>query len=330
MTASLKYENSVEVYCRYARESLCELLCSDNLLLGVTFSGSSDAPEDPRVVNTGLRVLNSLEPVTEVWYSDKPVTSGIDDDVRWSCSQDVLFATLYVDERRHSDLRLATHEAYATLLRFIRERGYPNLLRAWNYMPDINGGESDEERYKQFCHGRHDAFSAESYSASDFPAACALGHHSDHTVVYLLAAKQPAVHFENPRQLSAYQYPREYGIRSPSFARASVAIRDLSTQLYLSGTASITGHQSYFPGDIGQQLNLTTDNIKILLDSIGEHFSQPSPELGLIKVYLRHVAHIDEVEAVLKNYMPEGNYLIVKSDICRSELLIEIDGVCHW
>src|SRR5256885_12213548 len=50
----------------------------------------------------------------------------------------------------------AARIAYDEILRTTRERGYPHLIRVWNYLRDINAGEGEAERYKRFCAGRHD------------------------------------------------------------------------------------------------------------------------------------------------------------------------------
>src|SRR3546814_12468443 len=59
-------------------------------------------------------------------------------------------------------------------------------------------------------------------SADLLPAATAIGRCDDARVVqvYWLAARTPGMPVENPRQVSAYRYPRQYGPQQPSFARA--------------------------------------------------------------------------------------------------------------
>ena len=54
------------------------------------------------------------------------------------------------------------------------------------------------------------------------PAACALGsRNGSPLVIYFLASRQPVTPVENPRQISAYDYPAQYGPK-PAFSRASI------------------------------------------------------------------------------------------------------------
>ena len=54
-------------------------------------------------------------------------------------------------------------------------------------------------------------------------------------MVYFLAGRTAPVFVENPRQVSAYHYRREYGTHSPSFSRAAL-LRE-SRSLTLSSPA---------------------------------------------------------------------------------------------
>ena len=72
--------------------------------------------------------------------------------------------------------------------------------------------------------------------------------------IYFLAGAHPAHILGNPRQVNAYDYPSLYGPRSPSFARASLYRSDSATQLFISGTASVVGHQSQHKGLADLQL----------------------------------------------------------------------------
>ena len=84
-------------------------------------------------------------------------------------------------------------------------------------------------------------------------------------VVYFLAGRVAPVFVENPRQVSAYHYPREYGTHSPVFSRAALLRQAQSLTLFISGTASIVGHRSLHLGDTAAQTRETLTNIEALL-----------------------------------------------------------------
>ena len=98
------------------------------------------------------------------------------------------------------------------------------------------------------------------------PAACALGSPAGSPLcIYFLAARRPPKMIENPRQTSAYHYPPKFGRHSPVFSRACVWGDSRSSRLFVSGTASIVGHETIHRGDVTAQTRETLVNISALL-----------------------------------------------------------------
>lgn len=318
------------VSCVYTTDTMEEILQKDELLTVISFVRGSSPGGVAKHLSCGLEALENPN-LKEAWYSDSVVNSGIDDQCYWSETEECLVAAIWVDETNFEDFSTAVKEGYQRILGFISARGYPNIIRAWNYMADINSGEGDEERYKQFCLGRYEAFEEYNYDESQLPSACALGHTGGDTVIYLLAAKHPGVHFENPQQQSAYHYPREYGPKSPSFARASLVNWENQRQLFISGTASISGNKSLHTDDFDAQLTVTCQNIDYLLKHVAEALGEECvPKPGVLKVYLRHKHDLEAARlGVAKHFgCDDLQVIFVQADICRKELLVEIDGMC--
>ncbi len=317
------------VACSYSNQPPNTLLESDDVLAVVGFGHHSAPTGRSRHFNTGLPVLG--KPLSEVWRSHSAVEHGIDDHCYWSANDELMFLGLWINESHYPDLKTAVFESYTTLLQTLRDRNYPHLLRVWNYLPRINHGNNDSERYKQFCLGRHEAFNR--YQQHHYPAATAIGHSGGDIVIYLIAARHAGPqHFENPRQMSAFCYPREYGPKSPSFARASMLQSHGERQLYISGTASIHGHQSRHPGNFHGQVGVTCENIATLLQHVASQLRlTATPSLELIKVYLRNPQNLAAAETAIEQYFgPEVPALFLQGDICRQELLVEIDGMCRF
>jgi chorismate lyase/3-hydroxybenzoate synthase len=230
-------------------------------------------------------------------------------------------------------LAAATERLYGELLEQTRARGYPHLIRVWNYFADINGEEQGLERYRQFCLGRFDAFTAAGIHESQFPSACALGHRGGDLLIYALASKAPARHFENPRQASAYHYPTEYGPRSPSFARASLhSLPGQVPKLFVSGTASVVGFVTLHPYSLSEQITVTLENLDLLLAHVVQQSASATGELPLLqaevlKVYVRNTADLDEIKTRVEQAYPGVSVVYVAADICRADLLLEIDGI---
>lgn len=232
-------------------------------------------------------------------------------------SSDVSFGTYVTEE--DDDIERAARMAYDEILRTTRERGYPHLLRIWNHVRDINEGEGESERYKRFCAGRHDAFDAAQWGKDRLPAASAVGIRQRGLYIHYLAAQTPGRQIENPRQVSAYDYPQQYGRRSPSFARATV----FNGILFVAGTSSIVGHETKHAGDIDRQLAETLLNIETIARAAG---CSGLADLTHVKLYLRNAADI-EIANALRAAIPNARLLVLEADICRRELLLEIEAV---
>jgi len=278
---------------------------------------------DPRYLTVPLTALPAAAPaVCEHWSVDAEVEYGRDAGLQWANGGGWLYASLTLDEREHGGPGPTAERAYAQLCDFLASRPQRHVQRLWNYIADINAGTGDDERYKQFCAGRLRGMGH--IFADGFPAATAIGHRMQAPLmqVYCLAAEHPGARVENPRQMSAWRYPRQYGPTPPSFARA-MRLRG-EDALAISGTASITGHESRHPEDLQAQLAETLANLRALLREGGlpEHFSAEDP----LKVYVRHAEHAAAVESFLAEHVPHAPRLLLQGDVCRRELLVEIDG----
>ena len=56
-----------------------------------------------------------------------------------------------------------------------------------------------------------------------------------------LAGRAVPRHFENPRQVPAFEYPAQYGPRPPSFSRATAVKAGEGRWIFISGTAAVVG-----------------------------------------------------------------------------------------
>jgi len=292
----------------------------DDVLAAFTYGPRTGVADDPRVLHTGLAAADGL-PAMEMWRAPGMATPGIDGAIRFRAHPEFLFGILDLDERPFSGIADAAESAYRRVREFQSRQSQPHLLRVWNFLDAINGGDGDLERYRQFCIGRAQGLG--DLPSDKLPAATAVGRTrpAGRMQVCWLAGRQPGRPIENPRQLRAYRYPREYGPSPPSFARAIC----LETgELMGSGTSSIVGHESRHDGDLVAQVDETLENLREL-HRAGGGAGVPAG----IKVYLREPAAkrgiADTVCAGLGGREPP---LLIEADICRRELLVEIE--CLW
>ncbi|WP_057626930.1 hypothetical protein [Stenotrophomonas terrae] len=317
----------------YADPALLPALLADPQVLAVFgFHAGSAAPasDDPRYLQVGLQADGMAQ--LEVWRSDKPVSCGRDaNGVAWASDGALMFGALQVDENAHGGITGAAEQAYAQLLQTLPAHAYPHLLRIWNYLDAITDGEGDNERYREFCVGR--ARGIGDIDTTTLPAATAIGRLDGVRVlqVYWLAARSAGTPLENPRQVSAYRYPRQYGRQSPSFARAMLAATGSRLPLLLSGTASVVGHATLHGDCTQRQLQETFANFDALIGaaraqrpSLPAHFGAGSR----LKVYVRDADEVASVRAMLAAHLPpQVPYIVLHAAVCRRDLRVEIDGV---
>ena len=306
-----------------------QLLHKPGVLALIAFDAPCLAPAELGIIPIGIPSLCG-KAYEVIEYGDKVAERGSNGDCQWSKIDDVFFAATWVSPAACADIESATEAAYTRLFGLITSAGFPYPFRIWNFIPKINVGDGDQEEYKKFCVGRLRAFSQLDLSQQQFPAASALGIHSSDdatqgAVIYLLATRTPGQHHENPRQQPAYQYPREYGPSSPSFARATSLPQQLERPIFISGTASIIGHDTKACDDLQEQLKITLENIRYLLASIDPQASAPSA----IRVYLRHVEDLLATQDYLYQQFSPADINIVHADICRANLLVEIECVAN-
>ena len=138
------------------------------------FGAGTPGSDDPRWLRVPLECFDAPAPI-EVWQVDGKVVCGRQHNVHWSAGGGWLFASIELDEHMTGGIESAAHKAYAELRQFMHTRNEHCVLRIWNYIADINVGDGDTERYKQFCDGR--ATGCGDFFADGFPAATAIGHH---------------------------------------------------------------------------------------------------------------------------------------------------------
>jgi chorismate lyase / 3-hydroxybenzoate synthase len=232
-------------------------------------------------------------------------------------SEELLFGAVVSEESKA--LEEVSRETYARLIRHVRDAGYPYFVRMWNFVGSINDVE-ERERYQLFCAGRHDAFIAAGYHHDvDLPSASAVGMPGRGLITYFLAARDAGVQVENPRQVAAYNYPPQYGPKSPSFSRATVW-RDT---VFVSGTSSVVGHETVHVGDVEAQLEETVRNIEAVLSRTGRSLGN----VVAAKTYVRNAGDYGVIASRLASVFPVN--LFLEADICRKDLLLEIECIAR-
>lgn len=281
---------------------------------------------DPRYLHVALPAFGQAP--LECWRVDAEVAHGRDDGIAWSAGGGLQFGALEIPD--DGDGEAAAAEAYARLRRWLAQGDFPHPLRIWNYMDAITAGEGDDERYRRFCVGRARGIGRE-LAPGELPAATAIGHpqRTGRFQLYWLAAREAGTPLENPRQLQAWRYPRQYGPQPPGFARALLPASE-AMPLLLSGTAAVVGHASQHDDSLRGQLQEILTNLRSLIataralrPALPAH---PGAQARL-KAYVRDAAALPAVDAWLQAQLPEVPRIVLHGHVCRRELRVELDGI---
>jgi chorismate lyase / 3-hydroxybenzoate synthase len=288
---------------------------------------------------TGLFEHELLAPggaVADLWSGSTDVHTQRHGCVQFTSDGQWLHGFAQIDDAATAGgLHAAARQAYTDLFEVLARSDCPHLLRLWNYIAHINAPDTDGvERYRHFNAGRQQAFIDARRSAFDgTPAACALGTAVGPLRVFFLAGRRAPLAIENPRQVSAYRYPASYGARSPTFSRAALADMGAGRQaLFISGTASIVGHATLHIGDVRRQTEESLANMAAVREVAALRAGAAFDVSVLVyTVYLRRPGDLAVVREVFERHVGahsaaarEAIYL--QADICRAELLVEIEA----
>jgi chorismate lyase/3-hydroxybenzoate synthase len=247
-------------------------------------------------------------------------------------------------------LERAVADAYRVLAASLRASGH-HPVRFWNFVPGIHadmGGGRD--RYMVFNAGRYAAFEEWFGQAALFtrtvPTASAVGIGSGSLAIHALGGRDPGQPVENPRQVPAYRYSARYGPLPPCFARGTI-VRGLPVRrsgaapaaLLVGGTASIVGEESLHDRDARQQALETFENLAELVAAARRQIALPAAAAGEapraafdafteLRVYVVRDADAPLLrEMVSERFGRTARIEFAQADLCRRELLVEIEGV---
>jgi chorismate lyase/3-hydroxybenzoate synthase len=286
-------------------------------------SARTRAPLPPTWVG---RLFNGSAPADHHSAAAPPFAVSVKEGARFTL---VTVRVAGAADMNAADFERCAAESYSSIKQVVHTRPARHPVRFWNYIPDIrrtvDGGRVDQ--YMVFNAGRFTACS-DWFGGPDrfdhlLPTASAVGHEGPDLLVHALAADAPGVGVENPRQVPSYRYSPRFGPRPPCFARATVLTG--APHVLVGGTASILGEESLHPGDVRAQATETFENLSALL-----YAATGAADLrqftSLRVYYVRHEdnAVVRQLVRAAVRHLNDVEY--VRADLCRPELLIEIEG----
>lgn len=224
---------------------------------------------------------------------------------------------------------------------------FEHVVRTWFYLGGITEAEGGAQRYMEMNRARADFYRELRFGSHSpksgllpggYPASTGIGTGGAGLVAGCLSLQTQRkdallVHLENPQQTPAFAYHSRYSPKSPKFSRGTALVLGDYLTTWISGTASIVNSESCHPEDIEKQTEQTIENIERLIsvDSFVEQGVQGTAacleDFAKIRVYLKRPEHFAKCKAICQRRFGSVPAIYAVADVCRPELLVEIEGV---
>jgi enamine deaminase RidA (YjgF/YER057c/UK114 family) len=224
---------------------------------------------------------------------------------------------------------------------------FEQVVRTWYYLSSITEPEEQHQRYQELNRARTDYYRDIHFHCSVlepnaprgvYPASTGIGMAGTGLVLSCLALETRRddvflLPLENPQQTPAYAYHPKYSPQSPKFSRALALVLGDYVTTWISGTASIVNSETWHEGDVERQTEQTITNIERLIAP--ENFTLHGVpgagaslhDLAKIRVYLKRAEDLPKCRAICERRFGPVPVIYAVADICRPELLVEIEGV---
>ena len=250
----------------------------------------------------------------------------------------------------------ATKEAFAQTqdaLRRLRAAlagagsSFQHVVRTWFYLGAITEPEAGGQRYQELNRARADFYKDIRFYCSSlapnaprgvYPASTGIGMSGNGLVASCMALETQRddvrlLSLENPQQTPAYAYDPQHSHPTPKFSRAVALLLGNYVTTWVSGTASIVHSESCHVGDPERQTAQTIDNIERLIaaDNFASYGLKGAgarlQDMAKIRVYLKRPEDLAKCRAICERRFGPVPAVYAVADICRPELLVEIEGV---
>lgn len=230
-------------------------------------------------------------------------------------------------------------EIFSTIGDILQSNGFmpSDIYRQWNYIQHITAGKGGGQNYQEFNDARSIFYSTADWS-NGYPAATGIGTSAGGIMVELCAIKGyscPNKPIDNPLQIAAHNYSQNVldgkvveilnERTTPKFERA----RLLGNTIFISGTAAIKGESSNMSNNTVEQASETMEIMNRLIATDNIPATNEGAQYELLRVYVKRESDIPATRSYMEKHYPAIPKHYLAADICRPELLIEIEGVAR-
>ncbi len=261
----------------------------------------------------------------------------------------ILVASGFSEDKAENEMLGQSNAAFRKVEAILAEENFEfsDVIRQWNYIEqitrEVNHNNAISQNYQVFNDVRSKYYSRAAFK-NGFPAATGIGTEFGGVTIDIIAAKVSGspmiVPIKSPVQLDAYSYTekvlaennsmKDFCRTTPKFERAKILVTPEAGVIFVSGTAAIKGQLSTSEMSVENQAEITIQNILSLIspENLLKHGIKTSKkaEMCNLRVYVKHMKDIRAVKHICLRHFPKTPGIYVVADICRPELLVEIEG----
>ena len=284
------------------------------------------------------------------------IDKSVDEEVKYHTDKSRSYVSLESDGQHwlyigdkgcnsgNASIRDCAESSFKRLDSILEEEGlsYSNILRQWNYIPDIVCVDINEngelQNYQEFNEVRGHWYRKRNL-LKDFPAATGIGTMGESVRLEIIAGATDDGYqifsLINPTQKNAHQYSEDKLVgnikeSTPLFERGKMIFGNGKGHIWVSGTAAIKGEES-ISGDVIEQSNITCENIDRLI-APENLYKTGLPKSGYkinpvyVRAYVKYGKDGPKVRKYLEEKYPGALTHVLEADVCRDELLVEVEA----
>lgn len=199
---------------------------------------------------------------------------------------------------------------------------YRDVVRTWFYLDDIVAWYSRFNSARSRKYRQHKLSPEADRGVLRLPASTGIGVSGRRVTLNLLAvnprgSSTTVTQLRSPAQMDAYRY-------GSAFSRGALIQSGESSLVEMSGTAAIDERgRSLDSNDFGLQLSATLDRVEVLLNSCGGRVD----EISAATAFVKRPADVARFwQSLALRGLEQLPVVCLVADICREELLFEIDA----
>ena len=329
-------------------------------ILKISFFGKAQS-NDEYLQNIST-IRNSVQ---EYYHADAPLISYIAQETATQklLAEITLLTDGYATVERHRNFTLLRNGEYAELItggiipddmsastyeqancifkgieKMLQSNGFKpsDIYRQWNYIQGITMLNDGSQNYQEFNDARSIFYNKCEWD-NGYPAATGIGADAGGVVVEVNAIKcnERNLPIDNPLQIAAHNYSQDVldgkvidtlnERTTPKFERA----RLLGNTIFISGTAAIKGEHSLNNLNTVEQTAETMGIMDRLVSKENIPTANNGSHYDLLRIYVKRSEDIEPVRDYMNVHYPETLKHYLVADVCRPELLVEIEGIAH-